>query len=399
MKVLVYLDKSRLAPKGGPFAVGYFYYQEILKNKDEEIEFIDNSKGDIADNKKKNALQIIEKRMPKIISNLLLVVRTVLATRRILYGKPKPSKVDLSKYDVVHFHDTLQMWFERENLSEYKGIVCLQSHSPIPRGQEICSGMPKLARFLMPRCEKLYERIDRFSFERADYIIFPCKEAEEPYELLWPYYKEIQRMKENSYRYILTGIEECCPKRVKTDVRKELGVPDNGFLISYIGRHNEVKGFDLLKTIASKIFELSDDAWVVSAGKEEPIKRLSHSNWKEIGFTDDAHSYISASNVFVLPNRMTYFDIVMIEVLSLGKIVVASRTGGNKYFEKEHVKGVFLYDTIEEAVDILLKIKKMSADEIDSLEKANRRFFLQELSVSKMYLNYKNFLNSINLNK
>ena len=80
-------------------------------------------------------------------------------------------------------------------------------------------------------------------------------------------------------------------------------------------------------------------------------------------------------------------------------LIRASLVLVHKYFEKEHVKGVFLYDTIEEAVDILLKIKKMSADEIDSLEKANRRFFLQELSVSKMYLNYKNFLNSINLNK
>lgn len=68
---------------------------------------------------------------------------------------------------------------------------------------------------------------------------------------------------------------------------------------------------------------------------------LKDSRWKEVGWTNDSQSIIAASDVFVLPNRETYFDIIMLEVLSCGKIVIASRTGGNKYFEKIGAKGVF----------------------------------------------------------
>ena len=194
---------------------------------------------------------------------------------------------------------------------------------------------------------------------------------------------------------MLTGIPEAKPKRGREEVREGLGVPNEAFLISYVGRHNRVKGFDLLKDIASSLFEKEDNAWVVSAGNEAPIKRLEHKHWLEIGWTTEAHSYIAASDVFVLPNRETYFDIVMLEILSLGKIVVASRTGGNKYFEEAGCKGVFLYDTVEEAVTLLQKICHMSESERQSLGDANKVFYRDHLTVSSMYDSYINLLNEI----
>lgn len=33
MKVLVYLPEEKLAPKGGPFAVGYYYYEEMKRRE------------------------------------------------------------------------------------------------------------------------------------------------------------------------------------------------------------------------------------------------------------------------------------------------------------------------------------------------------------------------------
>lgn len=100
--------------------------------------------------------------------------------------------------------------------------------------------------------------------------------------------------------------------------------------------------------------------------------------------------------MFVLPNRETYFDLVMLEVLSLGKIVVASRTGGNKYFEKMNVNGVLLYDTIDEAVEILEEINKMDLITRNKLEKSNLEFFEKNLTSSVMYENYKKMLQTIN---
>lgn len=115
----------------------------------------------------------------------------------------------------------------------------------------------------------------------------------------------------------------------------------------------------------------------------------------EIGFTKDPYSLISAGDVFVLPNNETYFDLVMIEVLSLGKIVIASRTGGNKYYEKAGAKGVFLYDTLAEAEELVDKVKAMSKEERKKLEKENRCFYEKHLTSTVFYENYKKMVNEV----
>ena len=63
--------------------------------------------------------------------------------------------------------------------------------------------------------------------------------------------------------------------------------------------------------------------------------------WIEVGWTDEPHSLTNASDCLVVPNRQTYFDLVILEGLSLGIPIVTSMTGGNKYFKKEKCGGVF----------------------------------------------------------
>ena len=131
------------------------------------------------------------------------------------------------------------------------------------------------------------------------------------------------------------------------------------------------------------------------AGKEGPISKLENPNWIEVGFTKDPYSIIAAGDVFLLPNNETYFDLVFIEVMSLGKIIVASRTGGNRYYEKAGAKGVFLYDTLEEARAIIERIRIMSLDEKLVLEKANKEFYENNLTGKVFYENYKKIISGL----
>ena len=85
----------------------------------------------------------------------------------------------------------------------------------------------------------------------------------------------------------------------------------------------------------------------------------------------------------------------MLEILSLGKIVVATRTGGNKYFEKLNPKGIFLYNTIEEAKEILLKIKALSPEERKELGDDNARIFDNNFTDKIFYNNYVNLLKGL----
>lgn len=381
IKILFYLKEENLAPKGGPLAVGYYYKEEFMKRGIQNIDFLKGGDKNASFHKHEKTIM---KYLPKFIKEKYWDFRVVRSYKKLLEGTPSIVDVDFSIYDIVYFHQTSDLFEARTSLENYKGIVVLQSHSPLPYGQEKCTDMPLKYKKKIKDIESKYERLDRYAFERADYLVFPCEEAEEPYLHFWPYFKELKENHPEKFRYILTGIPKSYPKRDGSLVRKELNIPNEDFLISYVGRHNTVKGYDLLKIIASKLFKIDNHSWVVSAGKESPFTRLEHEKWKEIGWTNDAFSYIASSDVFILPNRVTYFDIVMLEILSLSKIVLASRTGGNKYFEKHNLPGVFLYDTEDEAVSILLKIKNMSKEERKQLGVMNEAFYKDNCTVPNM---------------
>lgn len=393
-KVLFYLAENKLSPKGGPFAVGFYYKMEQEKRKDDLFSFLPPEKP------KRPLLykfeSIFRSLLPKTIFNKYWLRKTILFRKNFLLGKSIQPPVNLSSYDVIFFHETTEMYKIRDALDNYKGIIILQSHSPIPRGQEICSDTEPEVKQAIPNFEELYENVDRYAFDRADYIIFPCEEAEQPYEEFWTYFKKIQQQKKDkSFKYILTGIPSITAKGDNEATRKKYGIPQDAFLISYLGRHNFVKGYDILKKIVERYFELNANAWLIAAGNEYPFSRLNHYRWKEIGFTNEPHTIIEASDVFLLPNRVTYFDIVMLEILSLGKIVIASRTGGNKFFEKNKVEGVFLYDNIEEAIHLLDYVSSMSAQERKALGRTNRTFFESNLTVESMYDDYKSKIQEI----
>ena len=96
-----------------------------------------------------------------------------------------------------------------------------------------------------------------------------------------------------------------------------------------------------------------------------------------------------------LPNKETYFDLVMLEVLSLGKVIVASNTGGNKYFSKIKAKGIFLYDTKEEAIKLINDIKRLSSQEKVKLEKANKKLFEDYFTMEVFSEQYINMINNL----
>ena len=300
--------------------------------------------------------------------------------------------IDFSQFDVIHFNFVIDLYRELENLKNYRGVVLLQSHSPLPYAQEVCPSLPRLLKIFFPHIEERYEKIDRLAFQRADYVIFPCEEAEEPYSNNWAYFNEYKNSFKSRFLYLLTGIPQCKPKRDRQSVLSELSIPHDSFIITYVGRHNEVKGYGNLKKIGRLYLAENDKSYFVVAGKEEPMKRLNHPRWIEIGWTTDAYSYISASDVFVLPNKETYFDIIMLEILSLGKIVIASRTGGNRYFEGK-CKGVFLYESIEEALVLLDKVKNMTKEQRKVLESSNFEFYKNNLTAHSMYENYMELVN------
>ena len=142
-----------------------------------------------------------------------------------------------------------------------------------------------------------------------------------------------------------------------------------------------------MKNVSKKILEEYKNVYFLIAGKEGPLYRLKHERWIEVGWIDNPQNIINAADVFVLPNEETYFDIVLLETLAVGKVIIASRTGGNKYFNGK--KGIFLYDCEDDFFQCINNIVNMPATNRAELEESNKMLFNQyfnEIKFAEFYV-------------
>lgn len=391
MSILIFLPESDLSPAGGPLGVGYYIHQEVLKrNLSDQISFLSGT-GSISYTRT-FVKKIIDK-LPAPILKHIHSVRRLQNLRRMLSSTS--SFTNFQNFDAVHFHSTLDLWLSREALKSYKGEVILTSHSPVPAFEEFddyCTTSYEKYWF-RANIERFIE-IDRFAFSHSDYVIFPTEGAMDAYRSHWPEFQNIIESKR--VHFIATGISPRIAKLSRSQVFQKLGLKSDSFLISFAGRHNHVKGYDLLRDLAKDLFEVDSQIKVVAAGNESPLKRLDHPSWIEVGFTKDPYSYIAASDILIVPNRETYFDLVVLEGLSLGKIILASNTGGNRYFDQFKAPGVFLFDNIEEAKDLVQRIKEMPKVERDRLGTQNFDFYKNHLTSECFFNLYWSFLSQIN---
>lgn len=284
----------------------------------------------------------------------------------------------------------------KDSLNNYIGKVLLTSHTPKPSHLEVYEdNITEKERKKYGKYYKKLNVIDEYAFSRADYIIFPCEEAEEPYFNRWKEYKNIKNNNKNKYRYVLTGIEKCKKNKERTEILKKYNIPENAFVISYVGRHNEVKGYDLLKEIGEEILKI-DNVYILVAGNEGPLYAYKNEKWIEVGWTNDPYSIIASSDLFILPNKETYFDLVLLEVLSLGIPVLMTYTGGNKYFNNFKSNGIVYFNNKDEAITMIKKFLCMDKDEIKEIGKENEKLYEENFTCEIFAKNYMDLINSLN---
>ena len=388
-QVLIYLHKSSLRPVGGPLGYNYNLLCQLEKKGYTNIHFLESiNKSDLVNSK----INHIKNRRLK---QMLVILKSICKKVSMLYGFRHKAAVDLSAYDIVHFHSPMDMYNAKDDLKDYQGKVVLTTHSPALSSNEIYDKLSDFEKQYLGFIYKNLIKIDLYALNRADYLIFPCEEAEEPYYNDWNGYAAFRLQNKKKYRYLLTGINPCHPKTGKAEVRGKYRIPSSAFVVCYVGRHNSIKGYDNLLAIGKELLDRQENLYILVAGKEEPMKGLSHPRWIEVGWTDDPYSIINAADIFLLPNKETYFDLVMLEVLSLGKIVVTSRTGGNKFFEKHGVAGVKIYDELHDAVGCIESLMNQPESQRKVLEKCNRDFYQEKFTSSMFADNYAKLINSL----
>lgn len=301
----------------------------------------------------------------------------------------------LNKYNIktITTHLVDDTLFIKEYLSKRKSNtkIITMSHSPQLPSNEIYdiekySNPQNAEKNLKINQEKEYR-----AFTSANAFIFPSEEATECYVKEADYFNNILNTKD--IYYLNTGCQELHCDKSKAELREYYHI-NTPYVISYIGRHNEIKGYDILKTIAEKVLNKRTDVTFIIGGKtSETIKPLNHERWLELGIINPAE-VLKISDIFILPNRQTYFDLILLEVLSMGVPVVASNTGGNKSVYKT-TNCIDLFDNVDECVTKCLSLlnepEEIKQKRIVEIRKSYLKHYTNEIFA----MNYANLIEKI----
>ena len=122
-------------------------------------------------------------------------------------------------------------------------------------------------------------------------------------------------------------------------VRAELGLPADAELVGQIGRVDSFKGAPLLVRAAREVVAKRPRAYFVFVGHAEP--GIQQALWEMAaedhvddrlrftGIRDDVPRLMSAMDVITLPSINEACSMAIIEAMTMGKPVIATRTGGN----------------------------------------------------------------------
>jgi glycosyltransferase involved in cell wall biosynthesis len=286
--------------------------------------------------------------------------------------KEVTEKIEKQNIKMVHCHyvvDALKMINTLKKLNITGVKVMLTSHMPEAPALEQYNLIKEqgYAEKKALRFKKAWEHIQRRAFMEADILVFPSREAMEPYLDTIP---EFSKWIENKdIRFIPTGAKQIDVGLTRNQAREKFSC-DKKFVVSYLGRHIKVKGYDILKHAGMEILRQRNDVMFLIGGKESiEVAAPRHKNWREAGWVDPSEA-LAASDVFILPNRRTYFDLILLEAFSTGTPVIASNTGGNKSVQEQ--TGILsLYDGTKE--DLVKKINEfLDSDEQTKNKRAHK---------------------------
>ena len=386
MKVLIYCNKNELKPIGGP--IGYLF--NLQKNLTNEFDFLDYR---IKSDNKNFLLNFLRKIKNKHFRRFLSNLNWRMHVKKILYSEKTLPK-NINDYDAIHFHSTFDYYMCRSGLAraKYKGKIILTSHCPKAPHKEVIEDWISKREYKFHK--KFYDKLEKadiFSFTNASFLIFPCEEALEPYLHSWKWFSENFKLVKNKSKFVATGAIDSFSRLKGINVRESLQLSDEKFIVCFSGRHVEVKGYDVLISLYKRTENFNDLIFLI-CGKNNCNYPLSNKRI-EIGWTKDVIDYINAANIFILPNKETYFDLAFLEALSLGKIIIASNTGGNKYFTKFNSPDIYLYNTFDELVEIVKKIYVERRHE--KYSSVNRNIYLNNFTNEIFAKNYEEVVNTL----
>lgn len=379
-KFAIFNSTGKEENSGGP--KGYIYNLIYgCEQNNYVVNFIsmDNNKSSISHQKNKSKRKEI-KMLYGIKYFLYFIKKGIKMKRKI--------KNECNNYSIIHVHSSEDVYYLRKFL-KYKGKIIFTPHRPEKYSSECITLANKVVKGRHIIIKKIATHIEKKSYKMANAFIFPSENSRKIY-FEFPGFKKYALDK--PVKYIFTGTIKKNINISKNEYRKRVNISNDDFVISFIGRHNKIKGYDLLKSLEKEL-SISNIMCVCAGNNDIANNEPLSDKWKELGYITNVNELMNAVDVIVIPNRNTYFDLIIIEALSLGKIVITSNTGGNIDIARK-TKGLILFEK-ENSRDLFKKIKEiknMNSNEKKILETENIDFYNKYCNPKSFGENYINVI-------
>jgi glycosyltransferase involved in cell wall biosynthesis len=110
------------------------------------------------------------------------------------------------------------------------------------------------------------------------------------------------------------NIEKLKNAKNKSDVRKELNIPDNAFVVGHVGRFSNVKNHKFLVEVFYEISKKNENAFLLMVGKGETVE-LVKARLKELKLEN---KYLILSDRMDVPDLMNAMDVMVFPSFSEG---------------------------------------------------------------------------------
>lgn len=116
------------------------------------------------------------------------------------------------------------------------------------------------------------------------------------------------------------------PARTRSEVRAELGTPEDRVVVVTVARLHPDKGLD---RFVEAVAATEAEGWICGDGplRTELERRVSGTSVRLLGYRDDVTDVLAAADMFALPSVGEAYGIAVVEAISAGLPVVVSAAG------------------------------------------------------------------------
>ncbi len=325
------------------------------------------------------------------------LVRSWRVASRWRFGRlPQAMRDQLASYPAVVFHDPRHAWwYLRQRGRPRTQQVFVMPHSPVDASAEEVYGLwaEYGSQYDWSGLRESLRRLELRVYRMAQGIIVPVREAVDAY------FEGSGGLREQflglTFHDIPSGVQPMTTTTPPEEIRQRLGVTERQVLVGFFGRYVEHKGFDVYLDVVRAAAARHPGRFAFISGGAGWLKPDALPGYRDLGWlAEDVGDYVNATDVVMAPNQYTLFDLSILEAMSLGKVVLTSATGGNRWLSKI-TQGVVVASQSEAGVylDALVELTKLG--KLRLLGRRNLDAYLAQFTLESFVRRHLNFASKV----